>query len=61
MLGKKMKEKKFLWGLFLGMAYFLILLIISLLANGGVKGDLGNLFLTMALCMSGGMLGGMLG
>lgn len=55
--GKKAKSRKYLWGLALGGAYFLILAAISLLtgcADGGVG------FLTaLLLCLGGGMLGGM--
>lgn len=58
--GKKMQNRKFLWGLLMGGLYFLVLLVVSLLANGNV-GAIGNSFLTtMVLCAAGGMLGGML-
>ncbi len=58
--GRKMQNRKFLWGLLMGGLYFLVLLAVSLMVNGNV-GDLGNSFLTtMVLCAGGGMLGGML-
>lgn len=58
--GKKRKEKKFLWGLLMGTAYFLILTAISLGVNRNV-GDLAGNFLTAFLvCAGSGMLGGML-
>lgn len=60
LLGKSMKVKKYLWGLALGSGYFLILLIISLIANGGFQNFSGDFFLTMILCGGSGMLGGML-
>lgn len=60
LLGKNMKIKKFLWGLLLGMSYFTILVIVSLLINGGFQNAGGNFFLTMILCGGSGMLGGML-
>lgn len=59
-LGKSMKIKKYLWGLALGAGYFLLLIIISLLVNGGFQNISGNFWLTMILCAGSGMLGGML-
>ena len=59
--GKKMQSRKFLWGLLMGSAYFLILTVVSL----AVDHDLGKLpgeFLTvLVLCGGSGTLGGMLG
>lgn len=58
--GKKMKERKFLWGLGIGCAYFVILLLLSLLMNGEAA-DLGtNVFTALLICTGSGMLGGML-
>lgn len=58
--GKKMRNRKFLWGLLMGGAYFLVLLLISLLVNRSI-GEFGNSFMTtLALCTGGGMMGGML-
>ena len=61
LLGKIIEVKKFLWGFVLGSCYFLILIIISLIVNGGLQNLSGNFFLTMILCSGSGMLGGMLG
>lgn len=58
--GKKMKKKKYAWGLLMGTAYFIVFLILSLILN---KGDIevsGTILTTMVLCCGGGMLGGML-
>ena len=58
---KKTPSRKFLWGLLVGLAYFLLLVIMSMVKAGTVSG-LGDSFLTtMLLCGAGGMLGGMLG
>ncbi|MBQ2238168.1 MAG: TIGR04086 family membrane protein [Lachnospiraceae bacterium] len=58
--GKRMKERKFLWGLGLGVMYTAILLVVSYaLGNGGALMDKSNLTMLM-LCTGGGMLGGML-
>ena len=59
LLGKNMKVKKYLWGLLLGVGYFLILTVVSLIVNGGLQNVSGNFFLTMILCTGSGMLGGM--
>ena len=58
--GKKMENRRFLWGLGVGCAYFLILTIVSLVA-GGDSLHMGNSFwTTLVLCAGGGMLGGMI-
>ena len=58
--GKKMQSRKFLWGLLMGVGYFLILLLMSLLVNRGT-GELGSsVATTFFLCAGGGMMGGML-
>ena len=58
--GKKLKEKKFLWGLCLGILYSIILMVVSVvLGNGGGLADKSNITMMM-LCTGGGMLGGML-
>jgi len=58
--GKRMQNRKFLWGLLMGGAYFLILTAVSVcVGEGGIQ--VGNSFLTtLVLCAGGGMLGGML-
>lgn len=57
--GKKMENRKFLWGLLVGGAYFLLLTFASaILGEEGI--GLGNSFwTTLVLCAGGGMLGGM--
>lgn len=57
--GKKEQSKRFLWGLFMGIIYFLILTVISLIVNQGISGPGTGFFSTLILCAAGGMLGGM--
>lgn len=58
--GKRLKNRKFLWGLLMGSAYFLVLLGISMIL-GEPAGQLGDsVVTTLVLCTAGGMLGGML-
>lgn len=59
-MGKNMKIKKYIWGLVLGMSYFLILLLVSIIVNGKLGNGFGNILLPMILCGASGMLGGML-
>lgn len=60
LMGKQVGNKRFLWGLIIGSLYFLILVIISLIAGGGFGVISGTFFWTLLLCCTGGMLGGML-
>ncbi|MDE6924237.1 MAG: TIGR04086 family membrane protein [Acetatifactor sp.] len=57
--GKRLGNRKFLWGLLMGSAYFLVLLGISMVM-GEPAGQLGDsVVTTLVLCAAGGMLGGM--
>ncbi len=58
--GKRMGNRKFLWGLVMGGAYFLILAAVSLCMGKGSIHVGNSFFTTLALCAGGGMLGGML-
>lgn len=57
--GKRMKQKRFLWGLIMGIGYFLVLLILSIAVNKSF-GAASDIVTTFILCAGGGMLGGML-
>lgn len=58
--GKKMKQKKYLWGLFMGLAYYIVLFLISLAVNQSFTEVADSVFTALILCAGGGMLGGML-
>lgn len=58
--GKRFKTKRFLWGFVVGSAYFLVLLILSLIMNASSVGLNSGLLTTYILCAGGGTLGGML-
>ena len=58
-IGKRMKTRRFLWGIIMGAAYFLVLLIGSALLNRGLTSDMLHIGLTLVMCMGGGMIGGM--
>lgn len=58
--GKKMQNRKFIWGLLEGSAYFLVLVMVSLIVNHTISDIANGFFTTLFLCAGGGMLGGML-
>ena len=57
--GKKMKKKRYLWGLGMGFAYYVVFIILSLIINRGDMEVSRTILTTLVLCMGGGMLGGM--
>ena len=59
MIGKKAEKRKFLWGLLLGVGYFLVVFLISFLGNAYMLGDIRDLILAGVLCVLSGMFGGM--
>ncbi len=58
--GKMMRSRKFLWGVLLGLLYFLILTLVSVAVNRSLQDGSGSFVTSFLLCMGGGMLGGML-
>lgn len=57
--GKREGKRKFLWGLIMGVLYFGILTVVSLVVNKGVEDVTGNMLTVFFLCAGSGMLGGM--
>ncbi len=60
LVGRKAEQRKFIWGFIMGVFYFVILMLISLLMNRAESLPLGNLFTAMIICSMSGMVGGML-
>ena len=60
LIGKMAKVKRFIWGLGLGVAYFALLLLITLGVYHTLNGDGANLVTTFILCAGGGMACGMI-
>ena len=58
--GKVLKNRRFIWGFLEGMAYFVILALVSLFADSQLSGLGTEGLTTWILCAAGGMLGGML-
>lgn len=59
-VGKKLQQKKFLWGLVMGALYFMVLLIVCLMMNSNTSLPLGSLLTVFIICGLSGMLGGMI-
>ena len=60
MAGKKIHTQKFLWGLLVGVLYFLLLLAVSGISRSGIHVDLKEMITTLLICVGSGMAGGML-
>ena len=58
--GRKMKQKKYIWGFLLGISYFVILLIISLITKQSLDSLGNNTITAFLICVGSGTLGGML-
>lgn len=59
LMGKIMREQKFLWGLAAGAVYFVILFLVSSVVRGGFDVDMARAATTLILCAASGMAGGM--
>ena len=59
-IGKIAQTRRFIWGISLGIIYFLLLLLITLGVYREISTDVGNLITTLILCIGGGMIGGMI-
>lgn len=60
MAGKKIKDKKFLWGLAAGALYFAVLYIVSFAVKRGADPEPVKAATTLILCACAGMAGGMI-
>lgn len=60
LMGKSLRQRRFFWGLLLGIAYFVILLAVSFLLNKGINGSSNQILTTLAICAASGTLGGMI-
>lgn len=58
--GKKAGKRRFLWGLAMGITYYMILVIVSMIVNKGTQAVAGNMATVFFLCAGSGMMGGML-
>ena len=59
-IGKKIGKRKFLWGFFVGVLYFAILTLISVVFQKNIVLFSTERITACFLCIAGGTLGGML-
>ncbi len=60
LMGKTIRQRRFFWGLLLGLMYFLVLFAVSFLLNKGLNGTMNQILTTMAICAVSGTAGGMI-
>ena len=60
MAGKIMRKDKCFWGILVGLAYFILLVLVSFAAEGKWDMSFQHLLTTFCMCLGGGALGGML-
>ncbi|MDO5136041.1 MAG: TIGR04086 family membrane protein [Eubacteriales bacterium] len=60
MVGKLVRRDRYLWGLGVGLFYFLLLAFVSFVVQGKWDMSLGHAVTTLFMCLGGGTLGGML-
>ncbi|ROR25258.1 putative membrane protein (TIGR04086 family) [Mobilisporobacter senegalensis] len=59
-IGKGVGEKKYLWGMGVGILYFLLILIVSIVLNKSNFSGSASMITVFIMCTLGGTLGGML-
>lgn len=59
-VGKQVKEQKFIWGFLLGLLYILIISVVAIALGSVFSVTSGANITTAILCIGGGLLGGML-
>lgn len=57
--GRRFGSRKFLWGLLMGVMYFVVLALVSLIVNRSLQDVASNFVTVFLLCAGSGMLGGM--
>lgn len=57
--GRKAQRRKFVWGLLLGVLYFLLLFLVSGMGDRSFQSGLVQSLTALVICAGGGMLGGM--
>lgn len=58
-IGKVRGEKKYIWGIIVGITFFIVLSILSLVLTGQLYGSGGRAVYALLACIFGGMAGGM--
>lgn len=58
--GKMRKNKRLLNGIIIGVAYFVMLVLISAIINKGFENELGKNIISFVVCILGGAIGGIM-
>lgn len=58
--GRILRKNRYLWGIFAGLSYYILLLLVSFLAQGKWDMTLTHAVTTFFMCLGGGALGGIL-
>lgn len=58
-LGKMVKKKRYLWGLFLGILYYCVFVLVSVLTAKGAPAEIREYIQVLLAVLPGGILGGM--
>jgi len=59
LLGKSADQKRFMWGLFMGALYFIVLILISILMDSLMGLEASRVINVLIICLVSGMFGGM--
>ena len=59
-IGRSRKHKRFLWGMFLGVAYYTVLSVVSMLVVDVSQNGMSNVASSLIVCCGSATLGGML-
>ena len=60
LMGKVQRTKKFVWGILMGFAYIIIMLMITMVIKHGLHSSMSEFIINLLLCLGSGMLGGMI-
>ncbi len=60
LVGKMKRQKKFLWGFFMGIIYWGVMLVVTLFAKEGAALTFAGFLINLLICAGAGMLGGMI-
>ena len=58
--GRIMRKNRYLWGIVTGLSYYVLLLLVSFLAQGKWDMTFAHALTTFFMCLGGGAIGGML-
>ena len=60
LVGGFMRKNRYLWGIVTGLSYYVLLLLVSFLAQGKWDMTFAHALTTFFMCLGGGAIGGML-